>query len=95
MEPERRSRSVGHAPADALFTDLALDKEPRLSGPHKKPRVTRGFLSVTPILSYRLELLIETVEQLVVLLIDPIINLVVAGATAVLLHHGLGRLHSR
>ena len=65
------------------------------SGPHKKPRGKRGFSSVRPILSYQLELLIETVEQLVVLLIDPIINLVVGGTTAMLLDHGLSRLHGR
>ena len=56
----------------------------------KKPRVLRGFVCTQHRIAMS-ELLIKTVEQLVVLLIDPLINLVVAGATAMLLNHGLSR----
>ncbi|NBT29736.1 MAG: hypothetical protein EBT18_09685 [Gammaproteobacteria bacterium] len=53
----------------------------------KKPRELRGFVC-TQDRSAISELLIKTVEQLVVLLVHPVINLIVSWRTAVLLDHG-------
>ena len=49
----------------------------------ENPLRDEGFVT------FELELFIEAIEQLVVLLINPVVNLIVRWVTAMLLDHGL------